>query len=106
MIEKQRRRSKPQIIRPSYWLSLTNLVCVIPLTFAFVSAAGACTLEDPIYACLKRNFPEVRRYIGDQARAFDPKTGRNFAWDEAKRGWIVPIARLGATQAVLAEQAG
>ena len=44
-------------------------------------------VEDGAYRCLKGKFPNVRRDLHDHIRAFDPDSGRNFAWEKDK-GWI------------------
>jgi hypothetical protein len=45
-------------------------------------------VEDGAYRCLKGKFPNVRRDLHDHTRAFDPDSGRNFAWDKEKQAWI------------------
>ena len=46
------------------------------------------TLEDALWKCLKKTIPTVERSIGDHTRAYDPESGRNFAWDSENKAWI------------------
>jgi opacity protein-like surface antigen len=60
-------------------------------------------LEDALYCCLASKFvkintygagtpdqalPTLQRDPGDHTHAFDPESGRNFAWDSHKQAWI------------------
>lgn len=62
-------------------------------------------LEDALYCCLASKFMTIKRYApalgtpdraettlqrdpSDHTRAFDPESGRNFAWDKKKQAWI------------------
>ncbi len=54
--------------------------------------------EDYLYVnCLRAQFPEVRRDISDHTRAFDPGSGRNFAYDNEKKAWIDTKTLKGVT---------
>ena len=44
--------------------------------------------EDAFYLCLRNKFKNIQREISDHTRAFDPDSGRNFAWDKDKQAWI------------------
>jgi len=68
------------------WIDIKTLECICP----------ACSgKDDPKYApvniffhgCLEGKFPNISRG-GDGLTAFDPDSGRNFAWDKEKQAWI------------------
>ena len=49
--------------------------------------SGAALQEDWLFVnCLRKQFPDIQRDISDHTRAFDPKSGRNFAYENGT--WI------------------
>jgi uncharacterized protein YkwD len=64
----------------------TPLLTCPPVTAQKVPPAEALQ-EDWLYArCLKAQFPEIERSFDDHKRAYDPASGRNFAYEDGK--WI------------------
>ena len=59
------------------WIDIKTLESICPKT----SAERA----DTFFKCLREKFPEIRR---DTYTAYDPPSGRNFAWDSDKQAWI------------------
>jgi hypothetical protein len=62
-------------------------LCALWPAFAMAQTWEAC-LEDGLYQKLKRQIKSVERDISDHTRAFDPETGRNFAYDKDRKAWI------------------
>ena len=65
------------------------ILAVILITFperAMAQKASDAELEDALWICLRGKFPGMEREIGDHTRAFDPQSGRNFAYENG--AWI------------------
>lgn len=83
-----------RILTVAVWLFLfcTTAVGLQISAVAQQVPTGAALQEDWFYrSCLKAQFPEIQRSIGDHRRAFDPASGRNFVyqdgtWIDAKTG--------------------
>jgi len=70
-------------------LGLFGIVCLSPtaaMAQRLPSVPGGPG-EDRVYEnCLRAQLPEIQRDLSDRKRAFDPKTGRNFAYQDGH--WI------------------
>ena len=69
-----------------------TLVIMTALVITFTGQAMAqkpstdASMVDALFKyCLREKFPEIRR---DTYTAYDPPSGRNFAWDSDKQAWI------------------
>ncbi|GAC1356307.1 MAG: hypothetical protein NVSMB31_16950 [Vulcanimicrobiaceae bacterium] len=45
-------------------------------------------MRGALHFCMTKVFPEIQFGPSDQNRGFDPASGRNFAYDENRPGWI------------------
>src|SRR3989337_54440 len=61
------------------WIDIKTLESICPKTSA--------ERVDTFFKCLREKFPEIRRSGGGYT-AYDPPSGRNFAWDSDKQAWI------------------
>jgi opacity protein-like surface antigen len=68
-------------------LIVATMLCALPQG-AIAQTGSDAQMEDALWKCLKQRIPTVERSIGDHARAFDPESKRNFAWDSDKQAWI------------------
>ena len=86
---KRTTRISPLIM--AHWLPIVILGSVLLVALphhAMAQKASDAELEDALWICLRTKFPGMQRDISDHTRAFDPDSGRNFAWDADKQAWI------------------
>jgi hypothetical protein len=85
------------MIHVKFPITATRLFVVVPVALGIIAAQRAIgqKVENPktalvnvfFHCCLEVKFPNVERSPG-KLKAFDPNSGRNFAWDTGKQAWI------------------
>src|SRR6266404_6678452 len=85
-----------KIINQGLTIYTSRLLSIALVLLATLASFQRITLaqgpsEAPVniffHGCLEKKFPNISRG-GDGLTAFDPNSGRNFAWDKEKQAWI------------------
>src|SRR6266481_7451884 len=85
-----------KIINQGLTIYTSRLLSIALVLLATLASFQRITLaqgpsEAPVniffHGCLEKKFPNISRG-GDGLTAFDPDSGRNFAWDKEKQAWI------------------